>query len=226
MTTATNDLTAILTKLAQTQETIMERLAKLENGEKPVAETSDWSEPTQPSNVPSVLDELPNGVTLADVKAHAKRKGMNIQGKVTPDRVSQWLALWNADHGTQQSRPVVTQQSSDEWGSFTQQEQSAERRYGRPTAREATEMFRVHPERSFVENFPAPALRLFAQAGKPTAKVPEFRNVALNGNQRKCIMIYANGTDTDSVKLVVADAVAIAKSNGVNIVAAIRKYNG
>lgn len=225
MTTATNDLTATLLTLSRGMETIMDRLAKLE-GQAVI----------QPNLTPEIEGSqemgtltLPDGITLDMLKMSAKRAGLEIRGKVTRQRIDQWLALYLADKPTQPkvSTPKVTQgQSSDSiWGEFAQREVSAERRYGQPKAAEATEMFRVHPERDFVNSFPVPALYLFCQAGKDNAKVSEFKRIPLNGNQRKCIALLAGGKNSDSVKLVVADAVLVAKSAGVDIVSAIRRYN-
>lgn len=160
---------------------------------------------------------LIDGLSIATVKEHAKRKGQNIMGKVNQKRYSQWVALYQSDHSSPsqyvaQQAAKVSSNGSDPWAEFSRPERSAESQWGRPKAAEASESYRNHPERSTVESMSQDKLFLFAQAGKPTAKIADFRRVPLNGNHRRCIGLLARGTDTDSVKLVVAEAVTIAKS--------------
>lgn len=195
--TTTTDTMQMLSTLAKGMENIMERLAALETPQesKPQAQKSD-------------------GPTLEAIKAYAKAKGMNIQGKVTDARVQQWTALYMADHG-ESPKVENVQSSSTRWGDFQTSKPSAERQFGIPKKSEAIEMFRVHPERSVVESLTTDELFAFSQAGKSNAKVAQFRNVPLNGNHRKCIGLKARGTKSPNVDLVVADAVQIAKASGV-----------
>lgn len=221
------ELAAALAAMQSQMNTIAAGLAAALEGQQVTA-------PSQPVSQAVVTAQagitLTNGLTLDTVKAYAKSKGMNITGRVTQERYDQWAALYQSDHtpsvavqAAQAMQAAVTNGSP--WGEFAQREQSAERQFGQPKRAEAAEMFRVHPERDFVNSMPVPALYLFSQAGKPTAKVSEFRLIPLNGNHRKCIGLLARGTSTDSIKLVVADALLIAKSAGVDIVAAIRRFN-
>jgi len=150
-----------------------------------------------------------HGFDPAVVKANAKRRGQNITGKVTQTRIDQWVALYQTEDKPKVQ--IVKSESDDPWGEFTTKAPSAERQYGRPKASEATEMFRVHPERETVESLTADKLLKLSQCGKPNAKVADFRTIPLNGNQRRCLHLLADGKDSDSVKLVVADAIAVAR---------------
>lgn len=92
---------------------------------------------------------------------------------------------------------------------------SAERQFTpRPSAREAADEYVRHPEHDAVESLDSDTLFVLARAGKETAH-PSLRKAPIGGNHRRCIMLLGRGTDTPSVKLVVADALAIMRDAGI-----------
>lgn len=109
----------------------------------------------EPKAAPSVAIVNPEGTVKVvdnpsddDVKAYVKSLGWEIRGKVTPERHDKWLAKYRADHAEavekieQRAHPAAV--GSSIFGTYTAP--SAERRYGRPTAREAAEAIMTDPD--------------------------------------------------------------------------------
>lgn len=222
-------MTATNTKMAEMESKIAQMSAGMETITK--ALTVLLERESKPAAQPVAVVAPQSTVTMvaepteAQLREFMRANGMESRGKFSAERKAAVLAKYRAAHGQAVARVetrAAVKSSSTRWGDFAPRQRSAESQFGRPTRKQAEEEYPSHPERPTVESLSADELFAFSQAGKPNAVMTEFRTVPLSSNHRRCIAKLAlsrsgqaGGADTAGVKLVVAEAVAIAKDVGI-----------